>query len=168
MTQPGHHLSKDAANRPAWVREVELATHAHPQILLTGNVHDSYRIPDPELDGKIRFMGLNEALWTVVGPQGYGALLSYTSGAGVDLVGPRGPAWPPIATQVLQQADVGQGKHLPLSRLLDLLAAVVDVTRRRPNGPPVGLVLADAPRLFSRDWDGPDERMFLAAADRSA
>jgi ATP-dependent Clp protease ATP-binding subunit ClpA len=32
----------------------------------------------------------------------------------------------------------------------------------------VGLVLADAPRLFSGDWDAPDERMFLAVADRSA
>jgi energy-coupling factor transporter ATP-binding protein EcfA2 len=154
---------------PAWLREIDLALHAHPQVLLTGNVHDLYRLPDPAREGTVRFMGLAEALWTLAGPGGYGAMLSYTSGVGVELVDPRGAdGWPPVATAVLQQAGVEVGKHLLLAQLRELLATVVDLTRRRPEGPPVGLVLADAARLFSGEQGTAEERLLLAVADRLA
>jgi ATP-dependent Clp protease ATP-binding subunit ClpB len=157
-----------AAGRPAWLREVDLVMHAHPQLLLTGNVHDIFRLPDPERAGEVRFMGLAEALWSVAGPSGYGALLRYTTGVGVELVGPRGQHWPPAATEVLRQAGVEAGRHLLVAQLRDLLTAVVDPQRRRADGPAVGLVLADAPRLSSGELGTPEERLLLGTADRLA
>jgi ATP-dependent Clp protease ATP-binding subunit ClpB len=153
--------------RPAWLREVDLAVCAHPQILLTGNVHDLYRVSDPANIGSVRFMSLADALWTVAEERGYGALLTYSNGVGVEVAGPRG-AVPPVVTSILQQAGTEPGRHLLLSQLRDLLSALVDTQRRRPEGPPVGLILADAARLVSGEAGGQEERLLLAVADRLA
>jgi ATP-dependent Clp protease ATP-binding subunit ClpB len=159
---------------PAWLREIELAVAAHPQILLTGNVHDLYRIPaEPKQPGEIeargaaRLVPLADALWSVLLPRGYGALLTYTSGVGVQVAAPRGPE-PPVVATVLRQAEVETGHHLSLASLRGLLTAVVDTARRRGAAPPVALVLADAARLLSGENVTQEERLLLAAADRLA
>ena len=153
--------------RPAWLREIELALCAHPQILLTGNVHDLHRLPDPGQQGKIRFMTLVEGLWSILEPRGYAALLTYAIGVGVELVAPRQQT-PPVVEAMRRAAGIELGRQLPLSMLRDLLTAVVDVDRQRANQPPVALVLADAARLFLSEMLSPEERLLMAAADRLA
>jgi ATP-dependent Clp protease ATP-binding subunit ClpB len=164
----GQHQATD--QRPAWLRELELAVAAHPQVLLTGNVHDSFRIPDPERAGMIRFMPLVEALWTVLAPRGYEAVLSYQSGVGVQVAAPRQPAAETsrVVTAILGQAGVEPDRHLALAQLRDLLSAVVDVDGNRTGRGPVAVVLADAARLFSGELGPPEERLLLAVADRLA
>jgi energy-coupling factor transporter ATP-binding protein EcfA2 len=164
----GQHEATD--QRPAWLREIELAVAAHPQVLLTGNVHDSYRIPDPERSGMIRFMPLVEALWTVVAPRGYEAILTYQSGVGVRVAAPRQPTAETsrVVTAILGQAGVEPDRHLVLAQLRDLLSALVDVGGSRAGRGPVTLVLADAARLFSGELGTPEERLLLAVADRLA
>jgi len=152
--------------RPAWLREVELALCAHPQILLTGNVHDLYRLPDPARDGDIRLMNLTEALWTAAKARGYGGMLTYTSGVGVELFAPRQPVL--AVDAVLRKAHVEPRRQVPLPMVRDLLAAVVDAERERVDQPPVALVLSDAARLFFGEMLSPEERLLMAAADRLA
>ncbi|MEU8183559.1 AAA family ATPase [Micromonospora sp. NPDC049044] len=156
------------AERPAWLREVDLALCAHPQILLTGNVRDLYRLPEPEHAGRVRFMMLVDALWTAAQGRGYGALLTYSSGVGVE-VAAQVPEQGAAAVQaVLREADVELNRPLHLAQVRDLISAVVDVRRRRAAGPPVALVLVDAARLFTGELLAPEERLLLATADRLA
>jgi energy-coupling factor transporter ATP-binding protein EcfA2 len=156
----------DTDSRPAWLREVELALCAHPQILLTGNVHDLYRLPDPALDNQVRLMNLTEALWSIAESRGYGALLTYTSGVGVELFAPR--QQPSAVSALLRVAGVELNRQLPLSMVRDLLTAVVDTDRTRGDQPPVALMLTDAARLFFGEMLSAEERLLMAAADRLA
>ncbi|QKV74890.1 AAA family ATPase [Amycolatopsis sp. Hca4] len=162
MTRP------ETDTRPPWLREVELALCAHPQIVLTGNVHDLYRLPDPAAEGQIRFMSLAEGLWSVLKSRGYGAMLTYTTGVGVQLFAPAGKQ-PPEVAATLRTAGVGLGAQLPLSMVRDVLTAVVDPDRERGNQPPLALVLADAARLSVTEvLASPEERLLTSVADRLA
>ncbi|MBB2946866.1 energy-coupling factor transporter ATP-binding protein EcfA2 [Actinoplanes lutulentus] len=154
---------------PAWLREIDLALCAHPQILLTGNVRDLYRLPDPAHDGMVRFMVLTEAVWSVAQARGYGALLTYSNGVGVEISHHIPEGGLQAAQAVLREADVEAGRPLHMTQVRDLVTAVTDLARRRQNGPPIALVLSDAARLFTGDLQlSPDERLFLATADRLA
>jgi ATP-dependent Clp protease ATP-binding subunit ClpB len=157
-----------ADERPAWLREVDLALCAHPQVVLTGNVHDLYRLPDPEHEGAVRFMNLHESIWSVARARGYGAMLTYATGGGVELFAPLGQSSPPEVTAVAKSAAVELGRPIPVSMLRDVLNAVVDVRRQRPQAAPVALVLADAARLFLGEVLSPDERLLMSTADRLA
>ncbi|MDG4818901.1 AAA family ATPase [Micromonospora sp. WMMD956] len=165
MTTPP---TDETAPQPAWLREVSLALCAHPQVLLTGNVRDLYRLPDPERAGAVRFMGLVEALWSVARARGYAALLTYSSGVGVEIAAQLPDGGAAAAQAVLRDADVEPNRPLHLAQVRDLLGAVVDVPRRRAAGPPVALALVDAARLFTGELLSPEERLFLATADRLA
>ncbi|GAA4609023.1 energy-coupling factor transporter ATP-binding protein EcfA2 [Actinoplanes octamycinicus] len=160
-------MNPEHPTNPAWLREIDLALCAHPQILLTGNVRDLYRLPDPGFAGRVRFMGLVEALWSVAQPRGYGALLAYSTGVGVELISAT-PEGRTAAEQVLREADVEQRRPLHMAQVRDLITAVTDLDRRRAAGPPVALVLSDAARLFTGELLSPEERLFLATADRLA
>ncbi|BCJ39762.1 chaperone [Actinoplanes ianthinogenes] len=160
-------MNPENSTNPAWLREIDLALCAHPQILLTGNVRDLYRLPDPGFAGRVRFMGLVEALWSVAQPRGYGALLAYSTGVGVELISAT-PEGRTAAEGVLREADVEQRRPLHLAQVRDLITAVTDLDRRRAAGPPVALVLSDAARLFTGELLSPEERLFLATADRLA
>jgi ATP-dependent Clp protease ATP-binding subunit ClpB len=157
-----------ADERPGWLREVDLALTAHPQLLLTGNVRDLYRLPDPAMDGSVRFMTLIEALWTVAAARSFDLLLSYYSGVGIEVAARRGEDVPQSLHALLSEAGVELGRILLPSQLRDLLAAVVDSRRRRPQGPAIGLVFADAARLFTGELVSSEERLLLAEADRLA
>ncbi len=152
-------------SRPAWVREVELAVTAHPQILLTGNVHDLYLLPDPELEGRPRYMHLVEVLSTVLAQRGYAALLTCAGGEGLRLAWPEGPE-PREVRDVLTEAQADLGHHLSLGQLREVLAAVAG--ERPPTAAPVALVITDASRLLSGEQATAEERLFLSVADRLA
>ncbi|ONI84537.1 hypothetical protein ALI22I_28705 [Saccharothrix sp. ALI-22-I] len=154
--------------RPAWLREVELALCAHPQIVLTGNVHDLHRLPDPANSGAVRFMNLVEGLWSVARTRGFGAMLTYSTGVGVQLFAASKSPQPPEVAAVLRTAGVELGRQLPLSMVRDVLTAVVDPQRQRADLPPVALVLTDAARLFFGEMLSPEERLLMSAADRLA
>jgi hypothetical protein len=162
MTEP------NTDERPAWLREVDLALCAHPQVVLTGNVHDLYRLPDPENGGAVRFMNLHESLWTVARARGYAGMLTYATGGGVELFAPAGPNTPPEVTAVARVAGIELGRPIPVSMLRDVLGAVVDVQRQRSQPSPVALVLADAARLFLGEVLSPEERLLMSTADRLA
>ncbi|HKS50160.1 MAG TPA: AAA family ATPase [Amycolatopsis sp.] len=156
----------EADCRPPWLREVDLALCAHPQIVLAGNVHDLYRLPDPAAGGAVRFMNLAEGLWSVLRSHEYGAMLTYTSGVGVRLFAPAGKQ-PPEVAAALRTAGAEPGRQLPLSMVRDVLTAVVDPERERAGLPPIALVMADAARLCVTELlASPEERLLMATADR--
>jgi hypothetical protein len=152
-------------SRPAWVREVALAVGAHPQILLTGNVHDQYLLPDPELDGRPRYMELAEVLSTVLAERNYSAVLSSAGGEGLRVVHPEGGV-PQVVTGLLGRAEAELGQHLSLGQLRDVMVAVAG--DRSPGAEPVALIVTDASRLLSGEQTTAEERLFLSVADRLA
>ncbi|MEU6277909.1 AAA family ATPase [Streptomyces populi] len=170
-TYDAHIAGKDsgtaddgAEELPAWVREVGLAVSAHPQILLTGNVHDQYLLPDPELDGRPRYMGLTEVLSGVLSERGYAAVLTTAGGEGLCQSWPE-QGCPDAVGEVLRLAEVELGHHLSLGQLRNVLTAVAG---RKPPEPPVALIVTDASRLLSGEQATPEERLFLSVADRLA
>lgn len=158
--------ARAADPRPAWVREVALAVRAHPQILLTGNVHDQYLLPDPELDFRPRYMELVEVLGTVLAERGYAAVLSTAGGEGLRVVRPEGGAHPPVVREILDRAEVDLGHHLSLGQLREVLTAVA--ADQPPGAAPVALIVTDASRLLSGEQVTAEERLFLSVADRLA
>ncbi|MFF2367860.1 AAA family ATPase [Streptomyces sp. NPDC058122] len=159
----GHTSEEDL--RPAWVREVALAVGAHPQILLTGNVHDQYLLPDPELGGRPRYMELVDVLGTVLAERHYAAVLSSAGGEGLRVVRPEGST-PPVVAELLGRAEAELGRHLSLGQLRDVMVSVAG--DRPPGAPPVALILTDGSRLLSGEQATAEERLFLSVADRLA
>jgi ATP-dependent Clp protease ATP-binding subunit ClpB len=126
---------------PAWVREIDFSLVLHPQIMLTGNVRDWYRMPvppsaDPEPGPpEWDYVPIGAVLWQVCQRRGFAALatLDPISGA-LDV---RGDGAVPAVLQPFT------GRPLRTDDLAGLLQAVV-----RHDGAPVGLMFPYAGRLF--------------------
>lgn len=155
-----------ADSRPAWVREIDLASRMHPQLILTGNLRDMYLLDDPT--GRRWPMPLTDAVWFILREQGFAALLSYTHSAGLTLVPDSTGSCRPDAERVLKAVQGLQlGRKLSWELLRQLLEAIVAVKPGVDPGAPVGLMFPDAGRLFD-DPLSEDQRTFLAAASQSA
>lgn len=140
---------------PAWVREVDFSVVLHPQIMLTGNVRDWYRMPvppalppdaapdefrailygsaaSPEWD----YVPIGSILWQICRSRGYVALATLDPITGELLVRSRGdePA-------VLKPFRKGPLKIEQVSGLIRAVAGPHD-------GPPVGLMFPYTARLF--------------------
>ncbi len=151
---------------PAWIREVDLATRMHPQLILTGNLRDMYLLDDPT--GNRWAMTITDALWFVLQRQGFGALLTYTHSAGLQLVADKTGAHPPDAEAVSRVvSDRDLGTRLSWEKLRQVLEAIVAVRPGVDPGAPIALMFPDAGRLFD-DPLTEEQRTFLAAAGQLA
>ena len=152
--------------RPAWVREIDLAIHMHPQLILTGNLRDMYLLDDPE--GRRWPMSLTDAVWFVLRQQGFAALLTYTHSAGLAVVPDSSGTCQPDASRVLQSVpNLELGRKLSWDLLRQLLEAIVAVRPGVDPGAPIALMFPDAGRLFDEPLNE-DQRIFLAAASQIA
>jgi hypothetical protein len=126
---------------PAWVREVDFSLVLHPQILLTGNIRDWYRIPVPVTeeagsdDEEWDYVPIDAVLWQTCQRRGYAALATLEPVTGALSVRSDG-----AAPAVLRPFT---GGPLTTDKMAGLLQAVVSQT-----GPPIGLVFPYAARLF--------------------
>lgn len=155
-----------ADQRPAWVREIDLATRMHPQLILTGNLRDMYLLDDP--NGRRWPMPITDAVWFTLRLQGFSALLTYTHSAGLAVVADASGSFRPDATRVLEAVDgLELGRKLSWDLLRQLLDAIVTVRPGVDPGAPIALMFPDAGRLFD-DRLGEEPRTFLAAASQMA
>lgn len=151
---------------PAWIREIDLATRMHPQLIATGNLRDMYLLRDPT--GRRWPMSMTDALWFVLREQGFAALLTYTHSAGLAVVVDKTGDCIPDADRVLGAVDnLELGRRLSWDMLRQLLEAIVAVRPGVDPGAPIALMFPDAGRLFD-DPLTEEQRTFLARANQLA
>lgn len=155
-----------ADERPAWVREIDLATRMHPQLILTGNLRDMYLLDDP--DGRQWPMSLSDALWFILRSQGFAALLTYSHADGLSVVPDASGSFQPDASRVLQAVpNLELGKKLSWDLLREVVEAIVTVRPGVDPGAPIALMFPEAGRLFNESLDE-QQRTFLSAANQAA
>ena len=128
---------------PAWVREVDFSLVLHPQVMLTGNVRDWYRMrvppqPDAPPAGSAEewdYIPIGSILWEVCRRRGYAGLATLNPVDGTLSV--RSAQEEP---DVLRPFTRGR---LPADQIADLIQAVTG-----HEGAPVGLVFPYVGRLF--------------------
>lgn len=140
---------------PAWVREVDFSLVLHPQIMLTGNVRDWYRmlvppqqepaavcfgsasagLDQPAADVEWEYVPIGSVLWQVCQRRGYAALATLDPISGALSVRFDGEA-----PTVLRPFTSGA---LAVDQITGLLQAVVG-----HRGAPIGLMFPYAGRLF--------------------
>jgi hypothetical protein len=148
---------------PAWVREVDFSLVLHPQVMLTGNVRDWYRMPvppepadapvdaaaagpqpvmppleDPAPEDEWDYVPIGAVLWQICRDRGYAALATLDPLSGALSV--RADGDPPVIPEVLRPFT---GSPLGSDRLAGLLQAVVSHV-----GAPIALMFPYAGRLF--------------------
>jgi ATP-dependent Clp protease ATP-binding subunit ClpB len=131
---------------PAWVREVDFSLVLHPQILLTGNVRDWYRMPvssDPGLERsgepapvtEYDFVPIGAVLWEICRQRGFAALATLDPlSAALSM---RADGNPPEVLKPFTNAP------LEMDRLASLLQTVV-----AHGGAPIALLFPYTGRLF--------------------
>lgn len=122
---------------PAWVREIDFSLVLHPQILLTGNVRDWYRMPapgGPDQPPGWDYLPIDAVLWQICQRRGYAALAVLDPISGLSV---RSDAEAPA---ILQPYTHGP---LTVDELAGLLQAVVG-----SNDVPIGLMFPYTGRLF--------------------
>ncbi|MCV7281785.1 ATP-dependent Clp protease ATP-binding subunit [Mycolicibacterium flavescens] len=152
--------------RPAWIREIDLATRMHPQLILTGNLRDMYLLDDPA--GRRWPMSMTDALWFVLREQGFAAMLTYTHSAGLAVVADKTGSFTPDASRILGAVNnLELGARLSWDMLRQVLEALTAVQPGVDPGAPIALMFPDAGRLFD-DPLTEEQRTFLAAANQLA
>jgi hypothetical protein len=140
---------------PAWVREVDFSLVLHPQIMLTGNVRDWYRMPvppqpepaavpvgsafagldQPAANVEWDYVPIGSILWQVCQRRGYAALATLDPISGALSV--RSDGETPTALRPFTSGP------LPVDQIAGLLQAVVG-----HQGAPIGLMFPYTGRLF--------------------
>ena len=105
---------------PAWLRETGTCFLTNPQLVLYGNIRDSYLVPQGE---SWQLPDIREALWWLMKPLGYSFLLVVDPVDGLHVL-------PAHDEEVLEKVaalisvPVGNGRPLSLDALLGVLRAV--------------------------------------------
>ena len=146
-------MTEDRA--PAWVREVDFSLVLHPQIMLTGNIRDWYRMPIPPepapgtapvgfraslygsaTDAEWDYVEIGSILWQICQSRGYTALAALDPLSGALSVRSTGEV-----PAVLRPFTSG-----PLR--IDQIAGLVRAVVGPHDGAPVGLMFPYTSRLF--------------------
>ena len=128
---------------PAWVREVDFSLVLHPQVMLTGNVRDWYRMPVPPLPdaspaGSVEewdYIPIGSILWQVCRRRGYAGLATLD---------------PVSGTLSVRSAQEDPDVLRPFTRgrlSADQIASLIQAVTGH-KGAPVGLVFPYVGRLF--------------------
>ena len=141
---------------PAWLREIDALLAVHPQFVLSGNVHDRYRLPlseTPLADS------IADALLAGLRGAGLRALLVHDVIDGYRVISDdQEAAW--ADAHALTGRDLRTTPADDLGRLAEVIHALAT-----GEGPRMGLVLEYASRLSANITDlGPREHAFFAAS----
>jgi AAA domain (Cdc48 subfamily)/C-terminal, D2-small domain, of ClpB protein len=147
---------------PPWVRELSIALTVYPQILLTGNVRDTYMLPPADGAGPaLAPYGLDEVIERACRERDYGGLAIHDPVLDTMTVWPLRDdfaAFPPGLVRMAEEdagparPEPGQDPRESLPSQEDRLRSLlVEVVRHR--GPAVGLVFPYAARVGSGDGD---------------
>ena len=141
---------------PAWLREIDALLAVHSQFVLSGNVHDRYRLPlsDVPLADSIA-----DALLAGLRGAGFRALLVHDVVDGYRVVSDdHEAAW--ADAHAITGGDLRSAPADDLGRLAQVINAL-----STGNGPRMGLVLQYASRLSASSSElGPREHAFFAAS----
>ena len=141
---------------PAWLREVDTLLAVHPQFVLSGNVHDRYRLPLSELP---LADSITDALAMSLRPAGFDALLVHDIVDGYRIVADdQDAAW--ADARALTGHDLRSERADDLGRLAEVVSALA-----AGQGPRLGLVLEYASRLAASVNElGPREHAFFTTS----
>ena len=141
---------------PAWLREIDALLAVHPQFVLSGNVHDRYRLPSDETP---LADSIADTLLAGLRGAGFQALLVHDVVDGYRVVSDdHEAAW--ADAHALTGHDLRSAQPDDLGRLAEVIGAFAT-----GEGPRMGLVLEYASRLSSSITDlGPREHAFFAAS----
>lgn len=144
---------------PAWLRETETCLLTNPQLLLYGNIRDSYLVPD---GSSWRSLDIREAVWWLLKPLGYTGLLVIDPVDGL-IVLPSDPAAEALAKDLAGPAS-GSGRPLSLETMLNVLRGVAGRKDHRVA------VMVDYASRLCRDSQqlSPEEHYFFAACEKLA
>ncbi|MFD3401546.1 AAA family ATPase [Kribbella sp. NPDC058693] len=142
---------------PAWLRETSTCLLTNPQLLLYGNIRDSYLVPDGD---DWRTPDIREAVWWLINPLGYRLLLVADPVDGLTVL-PAGDETERLASEVAG-CPVGKGRPVSLETLLGVLRNVAGNTEHR-----VAVMIDYASRLC-RDTQqlSPEEHYFFTAVEK--
>ena len=140
---------------PAWLREVDALLAVHPQFVLSGNVHDRYRLPLSEMP---LADSITDALAISLRRAGFDALLVHDMVDGYRIVADdQDAAWADV--RALTGHDLRSERTDDLGRLAEVVSAFA-----AGDGPRLGLVLEYASRLASSVTElNPREHAFFTA-----
>ncbi|MFE3205729.1 AAA family ATPase [Embleya sp. NPDC059237] len=156
--RPDSHGAPDhEPHVPAWLRETGTALLTNPQLLLYGNIRDSYLVP---AGSTWRTPDIREAVWWLLRPLGYDCLLIVDPIDGLTALPNEDTPRESVAR--LAGGSLGTGRPLGLETLLRVLRAVAGSTDAR-----VAVMVDYASRLI-RDVHqlGPEEHYFFAACEK--
>jgi energy-coupling factor transporter ATP-binding protein EcfA2 len=158
IAQPAAPADPDQEHRvPAWLRETGTCLLTNPQLLLYGNIRDSYLVPD---GADWRTLDIREAVWWLIKPLGYQCLLVVDPVDGLTVL-PSGPDSEEMATKVAG-CPVGKGRPLSLETLLSVLRKVAGSTDNR-----VAVMIDYASRLCRDSQQlSPEEHYFFTAVEK--
>ena len=141
---------------PAWLREVDALLAVHSQFVLSGNVHDRYRLPLSEMP---LVDSISDALLAGLRRAGFRALLVHDVIDGYRVISDdQEAAW--ADTHALTGRDLRSAPADDLGLLAEVIHAF-----SMGDGPRMGLVLEYAGRLSPSVTDpGPREHAFFAAS----
>jgi ATP-dependent Clp protease ATP-binding subunit ClpB len=170
----------DSIARPGWVRDLELSVFSNPQVVLYGNVRDTFLWPVPPIGsspGGLRFLTLLDRLWHLLRNIGYQHILVADPVAGVRL---HVPATEPATLLQHSTSELKERFDLKVPRSRPSLQELGDVMRRvsmptvaGPHADDVGsgiaLVIDYAGRLVSNPSNLLEtEHAFFTAAEKLA
>jgi ATP-dependent Clp protease ATP-binding subunit ClpB len=170
----------DSIARPGWVRDLELSVFSNPQVVLYGNVRDTFLWPAPPIGaspGGLRFLSLLDRLWHLLRNIGYQHVLVADPVVGTRL---HVPVTEPAqllqhsTTELKERFDLKLPRNRPsLQELGDVMRRVSMPTLAGPHTDDVGsgiaLILDYAGRLVSNPSNLLEaEHAFFAAAEKLA
>ena len=138
VVEPASAAASSDQAWPAWLREVDALLAVHPQFVLSGNVHDRYRLP---LDDTPLVDSITEALAVSLRRAGFDALIVHDIVDGYRIVADDPEAaW--ADARALTGHDLRSERADDLGRLAEVVSALA-----AGGGPRLGLVLEYASRL---------------------
>ncbi|MGY1503592.1 AAA family ATPase [Streptomyces sp. QTS52] len=143
---------------PAWLRETGTCFLTNPQLVLYGNIRDSYLVPQGE---SWQLPDIREALWWLMKPLGYSFLLVADPVDGLHVL----PAHDEEVLErvaALTSVPVGNGRPLSLDALLGVLRAVAGSRDVK------AAVMVDYASRLVRDVRqlSPEEHYFFSACEK--
>ncbi|GAC50398.1 AAA family ATPase [Gordonia aichiensis] len=107
---------------PTWIREVDIALAANPQVVLTGNLRDFVLIPTEKSGGPpYRSLDITSALVHALSQAGHQNIVSFNPAEGLGILSEQGQ----VASTLIRDAEKAAGSEASLTRQLRVLIRLV-------------------------------------------
>lgn len=156
--QTSTNLSDTETQRPAWLREVDLALPVNPQVVLTGNIRDRHRVLDGDT---VRFASTPQLLRDCLIENRYDLVYVYDPVDGIQLLHESAPD---VGAKFFPAEQLGRATSATVSKLADLIKQSVSQTEFG-----VAIVVDYASRLWGEEqFAGPELRSLFSASEKLA